>query len=60
MFADGQLGQVDAHLTGPATGLAEDALLATVRFRMTAVDRGQPVTVVPPTRLPADEEARRP
>ncbi len=49
VFGDGQLGQVDGRASGPATGLAENALLATVRFRMTAVDRGIPVTLVPPT-----------
>jgi hypothetical protein len=48
VFADGQLGQADAQLSGPATGLAEDALLATIRFQVTAVDRGQPMTIQPP------------
>jgi hypothetical protein len=48
VFADGQLGQVDGRLTGPAGGLDPDALNALVRFRLTAVDRGLPITVLPP------------
>ena len=50
VFADGELGQADGRATGPAGGLEPDALLATLRFRLTAVDRGLPVTVFPPTR----------
>ncbi|HEY6570262.1 MAG TPA: hypothetical protein VIZ22_08235 [Candidatus Limnocylindrales bacterium] len=50
VFADGQLGQADGRATGPAGGLESDALLAALRFRLTAVDRGLPVTVFPPTR----------
>jgi hypothetical protein len=50
IFADGELGQADALVSGPATALAPDALLATLRFRLTAVDRGSLVMVlVPPT-----------
>ncbi|HYO41814.1 MAG TPA: hypothetical protein VES19_01330 [Candidatus Limnocylindrales bacterium] len=50
VFADGQLGQVDGRISGPAIGLDDDALQAGVRFRMLAYDRGLPVTVLPPTR----------
>jgi hypothetical protein len=50
VFADGQLGQVDGRVSGPAEGLDEDGLQAGVRFRMLAFDRGLPITVVPPTR----------
>jgi hypothetical protein len=50
VFADRELGQVDGRVTGPAGELAEDALVATVRFRMTAVDRGRPATVTAPVR----------
>jgi hypothetical protein len=50
VFADGELGQADGHVSGPATGLAEDALIATLRFRMTAVERGRPVSIQPPLR----------
>ncbi len=48
VFADGQLGQVDGRATGPAGNLMPDALLATIRFRLTAIDRGFPVAVFPP------------
>ena len=50
VFADGQLGQVDGRISGPALGIDDDALQAGVRFRMLAYDRGLPVTVLPPTR----------
>lgn len=50
VFADGQLGQADGQLSGPATGLADGALLATIRFRLTAVDRGLPILVLAPAR----------
>lgn len=50
VFADGQLGQADGRATGPAGGLEPDALLSTLRFRLTAADRGLPVTVFPPSR----------
>ena len=49
VFADAEVGQVDGQLNGPATGLAEGALTATIRFRLTAVDRDEPVTVSPPS-----------
>jgi hypothetical protein len=48
VFADGQLGQADGRATGPAGDLADDALTAAVRFRMTAIDRGLPVSVPVP------------
>ena len=48
VFADGQLGQADGQVSGPALGIAPDALLATFRFHITAVDRGRPITVGPP------------
>jgi hypothetical protein len=48
VFADGQLGQAEGRIEGPAAGLDPDALLANVRFRMLAIDRGLPVTVFAP------------
>ena len=42
---------MDGRLTGPAGSLDPDALNALIRFRLTAVDRGLPITVVPPSRL---------
>jgi hypothetical protein len=50
VFADGQLGQADGTLSGPALDLDNDALLAGVRFRMLAYDRGLPVAVFAPAR----------
>ena len=50
MFADGQLGQADGRITGSAIGIDDDALLAGVRFRMLAFDRGLPITVLAPAR----------
>jgi hypothetical protein len=50
VFADGQLGQAEGRVEGPAAGLDPDALLANVRFRMLAIDRGRPVTVAAPAR----------
>jgi hypothetical protein len=50
VFADGQLGQVDGRLTGPAGDLDPEALNALIRFRLTAVDRGLPISVLPPLR----------
>lgn len=47
-FADGQLGLASAQVSGPATGLAEGALLATIRFQLTAVNRGTSITVQAP------------
>lgn len=48
VFADGQLGLVEASLNGAASDLAEDALLATIRYRLSAVDRGTPIVVPRP------------
>ena len=50
VFTDGQLGQADGRITGPAIGIDDDALRAGVRFRMLAFDRGLPITVLPPRR----------
>jgi len=48
VFADGELGQVDGRLNGPATGIDDDAMQAGIRFRMLAFDRGLPITVLAP------------
>jgi hypothetical protein len=50
VFADGQLGQADGRISGPATDIDDDALQAGIRFRMLAYDRGLPITVHPPRR----------
>ncbi|MEI7744626.1 MAG: hypothetical protein WCK58_12870 [Chloroflexota bacterium] len=50
VFADGQVGQADGRLTGPATGLGDDGLTAGIRFHLLAIDRGLPITVFAPAR----------
>lgn len=50
VFADGELGQADGRISGPATGLDPSALLAEIRFRMIATGRGAPYVVSPPAR----------
>jgi hypothetical protein len=50
VFGDGQLGQAEGRIEGPASGLDPDALLANVRFRLLAIDRGLPVAVRAPAR----------
>ena len=40
---------MDGRLTGPAGTLYPDALNALIRFRLTAVDRGLPINVMPPS-----------
>lgn len=48
IFADGQLGQADGAIDGPAPDLGDDVLQGGVRFRMLAFDRGAPMVVEPP------------
>ena len=48
VFQDGQLGRVEAHVNGSAGELADDAVQATLRLRMNAVDRGSPITIANP------------
>jgi len=48
VFADGQLGQANGYAGGPALELEPNALQATIRFQMTAIDRGSPFTINPP------------
>lgn len=50
VFADGELGQADGRVSGPATSLDPDALLAGIRFRLLATARGAPFVVSPPAR----------
>jgi hypothetical protein len=45
VFADGQLGQADGFASGPGLGLAPDALIAELRFRLLAIDRGGPTAI---------------
>jgi hypothetical protein len=48
LFLDGQVGLVEAFANGTAGDLRPGALQGTVRVRMTATDRGVPVTLAPP------------
>jgi hypothetical protein len=48
VFTDGQLGRVEAHVNGSAFELVDDALQATLRLRLNAVERGSPVTLPRP------------
>jgi hypothetical protein len=48
VFADGELGQADGSVSGPAPDLGSDTLQAGVRFRMLAFDRDEPISVSPP------------
>ncbi len=48
VFADGQLGQANGFIGGPALDLGPDALQAVARFRLTAIERGAPVTINAP------------
>jgi hypothetical protein len=48
VFLDGQVGLIEAFANGTAGDLRPGALQGTVRVRMTATDRGVPVTLAPP------------
>lgn len=50
IFADGELGQADGKISGPAADLDPDALLAGIRFHLLAVDRDLPIAVLAPAR----------
>jgi len=50
VFADGQLGQVDAQVNGSAADVVEGALLIDLSYRLTAVRRGADVTIPRPER----------
>lgn len=49
IFLDGELGRVTGSVNGEAGGIREGALQATVRVNLSATDRDEPVTIVPPT-----------
>lgn len=48
VFGDGQLGQVEGSLEGEPGTIMPGGLQATVRVRLTATDRGQPISITPP------------
>ena len=48
LFEDGALGRVEGSVNGAAGNLLPHGLLATINVRMSAVDRGQPVSIKAP------------
>jgi hypothetical protein len=48
IFGDGEVGMVSGTVNGEAQGILPHGLLATVRVKMTAVDRDAPVSISPP------------
>jgi len=50
VFADAQLGRVEARINGSAIGIVPEALLITIRAQFTAVDRGVAHGVPRPSR----------
>lgn len=48
VFGDGEVGMISGSVNGDAQGILPHGLLATVKVRMTATDRDEPVTISPP------------
>ncbi len=48
VFADGQLGRAEGRLGGPGFAIQPDAIRAELTTALTAADRGEPVTILPP------------
>jgi hypothetical protein len=48
IFGDSEVGMVSGTVNGDAQGILPHGLLATVRVKMTAVDRDSPVSISPP------------
>ena len=48
VFGDAEVGMVSGTVNGDAQGILPHGLQATVRVKMTAIDRGAPVTISPP------------
>jgi hypothetical protein len=49
VFADGQLGRAEGRLGGPGFAIAPGAIRGELTATLTAIHRGNPVTVTPPT-----------
>lgn len=49
VFGDGEIGQITGSVNGNAQEILPHGLLATVQIKLTATDRGQPVSISPPT-----------
>ena len=48
VFGDGEVGMITGSVNGDAQDILPHGLLATVQIKLTATDRGQPVTISPP------------
>jgi hypothetical protein len=49
VFLDGQIGRIEGTVNGDAANIQDGALQATIRVTLTAVDRGAPIVVAPPS-----------
>jgi hypothetical protein len=48
VFMDNEVGMVSGSVNGDAQGILPHGLLATVRVKLTAVDRDTPITILQP------------
>lgn len=48
VFGDGEIGQITGSVNGSAQAILPHGLQATVEVKLTAIDRGWPVTITPP------------
>ncbi|HEY3164288.1 MAG TPA: hypothetical protein VGJ71_08000 [Candidatus Limnocylindrales bacterium] len=48
IFIDGELGRISGSVNGDAADIQLGAIQSTVRFELTAVDRGSAIAIVPP------------
>jgi len=48
VFADGEVGQIDASVNGEAVSLGDQGLQANLRATLTATDRDRQVSIVAP------------
>jgi hypothetical protein len=48
VFGDGEIGMITGSVNGDAQEILPHGLQATVQIKLTATDRGQPVTISPP------------
>ena len=48
IFLDGELGRISGSVNGDAADIQLGAIQSTVRFELTAVDRGTAIAIVPP------------
>jgi hypothetical protein len=49
VFGDGEVGLVQGSVNGNAQAMLPQGLQATVEVKLTATDRGQPVSITPPS-----------